>query len=440
MDLFTGKEFILTVYVVLKRHYPGFEELLAQIPDHRGRSTYQVAEILMAGLMMFVFKRGSRNNADMGARGAFEGNYRNLFGMRLPVMDTVDVFLRGLDPGELENLKRTLACNLVRKRVLDKFRFRGSFLVAVDGTGLHSYPYEPFAGCPSKTGKNGKTTWQVYALEAKLVCQAGFSISLATEWLNNSEDVGDKQDCELKAFYRLAGRLKKLYPRLPMILLADSLYPNRTVFEICRGNGWRFIFTFKEGALPSLWEEIESLRHLGENVRHLQSRVGKRHEKKGWLTETSMYVKDIRYREKYAMNFIEYTRFYSSSPGEPERFTHLTDLEVDNLSVWELCSRGRLRWKIENEGFNTQKNHGYNLGHKYSRRHFTAMRNYYELMQIAHLVNQLCERLRKVREAVKSAGTTIKAVTEEIISSMQKETICPQEISAALQRTRQLRY
>lgn len=131
MDLFTGKEFILTVYVVLKRHYPDFEVLLAQIPDYRGRST-----------------------------------------------------------------------------------------------------------------------WQVYALEAKLLCQAGFSISLANEWLSNSEGVGDKQDCELKAFYRLAGRLKKLYPRLPMILLADSLYPNRTVFEICRGNSWRFIFTFPCNRYP----------------------------------------------------------------------------------------------------------------------------------------------------------------------------------------------
>jgi len=428
------------VYVVLKRHYPDFELLLGQIPDHRKRSTYQVAEILMAGLMLFVFKRGSRNNADMGVRGSFEKNYRNLFGMRLPVMDSVDVFLRGLDPCELEKLKRILVSRLVYKKVLDKFRFRGHFLVAIDGTGLYSYTYEPFAGCPSKTSKNGNTTWQVYALEAKLVCQAGFSISLATEWLCNSENISEKQDCELKAFYRLAGRLKELYPRLPLILLADSLYPNRNVFEICRRNGWRYIFTFKEGVLPSLWEEINSLQPLGDNVRHRQSRVKEHHKTKGWLTETSMYVKDVCYREKYIMNWIEYTSFYSSYAGQPERFTHLTDLEVDNSSAWELSSHGRMRWKIENEGFNTQKNQGYGLGHKYSRRHFTAMRNYYELLQIAHLINQLTEKLQKVRDAVKSAGTTIKAVVEDMISAMQKENISHDEIQEAMLLTVQLRY
>ncbi len=99
-----------------------------------------------------------------------------------------------------------------------------------------------------------------------------------------------------------------------------------------------------------------------------------------------------------------------------------------------------MRWKIENEGFNTQKNQGYGLGHKYSRRPFTARRNYYELLQIAHLVNQLTEKLQKVREAVKSAGTTIKAVVEDMISSMQKENITRDEIQEAMLLTVQLRY
>jgi hypothetical protein len=40
-------------------------------------------------------------------------------------MDTVDVFLRGLDPGELEKLKRILVSNLVRKRV---FHAKGKHL------------------------------------------------------------------------------------------------------------------------------------------------------------------------------------------------------------------------------------------------------------------------------------------------------------------------
>ena len=96
------------VYVVLKRHYPNFKELLDSIPDHRQRSSYEVAELIMAGLSMFIFKRGSRNQADLGVNATFEKNYVVVFGMRIPIMDTVDVFLRKLDPKELEKLKQVL--------------------------------------------------------------------------------------------------------------------------------------------------------------------------------------------------------------------------------------------------------------------------------------------------------------------------------------------
>lgn len=41
---------------------------------------------------------------------------------------------------------------------------------------------------------------------------------------------------------------------------------------------------------------------------------------------------------------------------------------------------GRLRWKIENEGFNIQKNLGYELEHKYSRVSFVALKNYYQIL------------------------------------------------------------
>ncbi|MCP4935331.1 MAG: hypothetical protein GY927_14305 [bacterium] len=36
-------------------------------------------------------------------------------------------------------------------------------------------------------------------------------------------------------------------------------------------------------------------------------------------------------------------------------------LETDATTVAALSRAGRLRWKIENEGFNDQKNHGYAL-------------------------------------------------------------------------------
>jgi len=57
-----------------------------------------------------------------------------------------------------------------------------------------------------------------------------------------------------------------------------------------------------------------------------------------------------------------------------------------------------LRWKIENEGFNNQKNGGYQLQHKYSRNNLTAIQNYYQCMQIGHLINQVVELSKRFKQ------------------------------------------
>jgi len=424
------------VYVVLRRHYPNFHELLDSIPDHRQRSSYEVAELIMAGLSMFIFKRGSRNQADLGVNASFEQNYAALFGMRIPLMDTVDCFLRKLDPEELEKLKQVLVKHLIEKKVLEKWKYEGRYLVSVDGTGLCSYDYEPYKGCPHKTSKNGKTTWQAYTLEAKLVSANGFSISLMSCWLENSENMDEKQDCELKAFTRMAVALKKAYPRLPVLLLADGLYANQTVFGVCQKYDWHFIITFKEGNLKSVWQEIDLLRplHQGQKL----DRVKEKNPAKGWLSEQIQYINDLDYL-KYKLHWVEYQCSYHSK--EPhEYFSLISDIRMDSVNAWKITRQGRLRWCIENEGFNTQKNGGYSLEHKFSRKELGAKKNYYELLQIAHLINQLVQKLQHFKGQLQESKVTLTALWEDIMACFRNQTIDNQELNQVLEEYKQLRY
>jgi len=424
------------VYVVLKRHYPNFHELLDSIPDHRQRSSYQVAELIMAGLSMFIFKRGSRHQADLGVNASFEENYASVFGMRIPIMDTVDVFLRKLDPEELEKLKQTLVKHLIEKKVLERWKYGGRYLVSVDGTGLCSYDYEPYPGCPHKTSKNGKTTWQAYALEAKLVGANGFSISLISCWLENSENMDEKQDCELKAFSRMAAALKKAYPRLPVLLLADGLYANQTFLGVCSNNDWRFIITFKDGSLKTVWQEIELLRPLHRTQK--LDRVIEKHPVNGWLSASVQYINDLNYL-KYKLHWVEYKAWYDAK--EPhEYFSHISDIKMDKDNAWQLSRQGRLRWCIENEGFNTQKNGGYNLEHKFSRKEPGAKKNYYELLQIAHIINQLVQKLQHIKDQLQECKVTLTALWEDIMACMRNQTIDNQELEQVLDEYKQLRY
>ena len=115
--------------------------------------------------------------------------------------------------------------------------------------------------CLMKTSKTGLVTYLHYVLDAKIVTSTGLSISLASEFIEN--DPGrdyEKQDCEQKAFVRLSVKIKKYFPRLPICILADGLYPNNTVFDICAKIDWKFIITLKDGNLKTFQTEVGLLR------------------------------------------------------------------------------------------------------------------------------------------------------------------------------------
>jgi hypothetical protein len=97
-----------------------------------------------------------------------------------------------------------------------------------------------------------------------------------------------------------------------------------------------------------------------------------------------------------------------------------TNIKQTSDMVVGTAEGGRLRWKIENEGFNTQKNLGYELEHKFSRVSYTAMQNYYQMLQIAHVINQLVEKSADlVRLLNEHSMQTIKALWKELITYLK---------------------
>src|SRR5699024_9455767 len=70
--------------------------------------------------------------------------------------------------------------------------------------------------------------------------------------------------------------------------------------------------------------------------------------------------------------------------------------ESKRIFIRKIVDAGRLRWKIENEGFNTQKNQGYQLQHKFSRKSIETLQVYYILLQIAHIINQIVAHSKPV--------------------------------------------
>ena len=145
---------------------------------------------------MYLFKQGSRNAMNNErAEEKFKRNYKNIFKLRFPHMDTVDKVIRLLNEDQLEKLKTELVKVLIKRKVFYKFRFLGKlYLVAVDGTHVMNVKKSHCAHCLHSTSKkSGKVRYFHNVLEAKLVCENGFCISLATEWIENEENYNKRK-------------------------------------------------------------------------------------------------------------------------------------------------------------------------------------------------------------------------------------------------------
>ena len=410
-----GKIIVYRIKSVITKRFPELFNLFNELEDSRKRAGYSIAEIVTGALFMHLFKEESRNAYTNDRRDAiFAKNYYRHFKLRLPHPDTIDGVMRVLKPELLEGLRAELVGSLFEQKVLRNSRFLGKYyFVAVDATGMHTFDHKHCDQCLTRTSKHGVTTWFHYVLEAKLITSSGLAISLASEFIENQPGRDyEKQDCEQKAFVRLAAKIKKYFPRLSICILADGLYPNKTIFNICRDNNWRFIITLKDGNLKTFHQEVELLRGIQKEQEVYRA------DKTSHTKLKYKYLNDIEY-EEYNYSWVscdEHKTRLSDKMEETQRFVFITDIEQASDIVVNTADGGRLRWKIENEGFNTQKNLGYELEHKFSRVSNIAMQNYYHLLQIAHMINQFVEKSSDLLELLNEhSKQTIKALWKELV-------------------------
>ncbi|HEY72036.1 MAG TPA: hypothetical protein G4N99_02040 [Thermoflexia bacterium] len=171
-----------------------------------------------------------------------------------------------------------------RYRLLDRY-----FTISIDGTGRLVFPKRHCPHCLTRT-RNGKTTYYHPVLEAKLVTPNGFAFSIMTEFVENPGKNPTKQDCELKAFYRLAARLKKRFPRLPICLLLDGLFAGGPTFALCEQYRWKYFVVLQESDLSSVHKEFEALLPLASE-NHLRFLTGVRRE----IQQDFRWMNDISY-------------------------------------------------------------------------------------------------------------------------------------------------
>ncbi len=253
------------------------------------------------------------------------------------------------------------------------------------------------------------TVYLHQVLEAKLLGPGDLVLSVGSEFIENSDAQATgkrhsaeaiKQDCELKAFSRLAPVLKKEFPQLRLCLSVDSLYACGRFFQMCQDHGWSYVCVFKPKDLPTVWRDFQALLPwCPENKLERTWREGV-HQLYRWVPKLSYVDSDGRPWEFSAIELVE------TVMGESTTFAWLTALPVTAKTVEAIAVQGgRHRWKIENQGFNRQKNSGLNLQHLYSTDP-DRLKAYYYLLQIACILLQLLEQGSLLRQLAREYGRT----------------------------------
>jgi hypothetical protein len=417
----------------LRHFFPDLNTWLKTTLDPRDPrfTVYPIDYVLACGLLLFLTKLGSRRQVRYHFKTpAFICNLNLFCGTSCTTMldpDTLAYLMKRLPLEGLEGLRHSLLYTLFRNKVFEGDRLLGKyFRVAVDGTGYLVFRERHCKRC--LTQKKGETVLYYHpVLEAKLVTRSGLSLSMATEFIENSEEGMDKQDCERKAFVRLAERLKRDFPQLRICLLMDGLYACGPVFDVCRRYDWRFIITFKEGSAPAVFRDYEQLKAAGARPHP---------HPHGGAQQTYWWVNEVDFSGRL-VSVMECQEQVSGK--EDRRFVWATDIPVNEANCSELGNDGgRLRWKIENEGFNAQKNNGYEMEHAYSE-HEHAAKNFYLLLQIAHLIAQLVEKGLLAKRITKTIGA-LRNVARFLLEELRCGSLGLPDLRQLLDRRIQIRF
>lgn len=359
--LVKNKNLLVEIVKIINKYLPQLSYIIDNLTDKRKKSyiKYNMRTIIFTRLFALICGITTMNG--MTRTFNTENTIKNLSVIckqnfnEIPNWQTIQDVLEDLDIEEIRNIRKYIVKTLIRSKMFDKYRYNGYFQVLVDATGVTCCDYNLNGNCIEKKYKSEKTKYYKYVLEAKIVV-GKIVISLDSEWIENSIIKSDKQkqDCEINAFKRMAPRIKK-----------DRL---------------KQIFNDFEDDLAYENETTEKNYFLSTKIKY------KTHK-----------LNAVRYQEYQKEKLVT--------------FNYITNLKTNNHNIKNIIKMGRSRWKIENEGFNEQKNGTFCISHLCSRNE-TALKIHYYLIQIAHIIRQLLEVgsivLREMKLQKKEVSSHIK--------------------------------
>jgi hypothetical protein len=445
---------------VYRAMLPVLLKRLSKIPDPRNprKLRHKLTVLMIYGTLCFVFQMSSRRDANREmTRPVFETNLRHLFPdlEELPHQDTLARLLARIEVSQIEQAHLDMIRQLIRGKKFGRYLIGNCYPIAVDGSQKLSRAELWDVQCLERKVRGQKEEgaappprkeYYAYVLEANLAFQNGMVIPLLSEVLSASQGDSerDKQDCEQRAFHRLAQRLKEAFSHLPILLLLDGLYANGPIMERCRQNNWDFMIVLQDKSLPSVWEEIEGLKGYQRGNR-LAQRWGNRRQQFWWVNDIPYeYAAPNTQRKKQLKlhaviceeSWEEIALDSTQVVTKTSRHAWLSDQPLHPRNVHSRCNLGaRHRWGIES-GFLVEKHQGYQYEHCFAY-DWQAMRGYHYLMRLGHALNVLARYSYALAKYVRDLG--VRGLIEFVRSTIAGPWLKAEDFQRIVTATGQIR-
>jgi hypothetical protein len=80
LQKFEKDQLVCRLAVTIHRHFPDLYRRILELPDYRKRPEYEVRELIVSGLLVFLFKQESGNQADNTAKNCgYQDNIKSIF-------------------------------------------------------------------------------------------------------------------------------------------------------------------------------------------------------------------------------------------------------------------------------------------------------------------------------------------------------------------------
>jgi len=197
--------------------------------------------------------------------------------------------------------------------------------------------------------------------------------------------------------------------------------------KICEDANWKYSIVLKDDDLKNLHRSFEVA--WGAHKEDKKTILTGKHSE---IKQEYRWANQIRYEDSknqiHHPNYVECVE--EKAIGVKTKQVWITNITLTFNHVDVVANEGgRLRWKIENEGFNVQKNGGYNLEHAYSRDP-NARKIFYLLLQIAHLIFQLIEKGSLFRKAFPKGLGSQRNLAKRLLEAWRNLSISAAEFAA----------